>query len=148
MRTDDALALFRAILRETAYLVLATADQDGASPVWFATDDGWHFVWGSKPGTRHSRNIAVRPEVAFSVFASTQPPGTGRGAYVRATAAPVAEADVERWLAVFNGRDDSLPPWTPADVLPGGRHRLYVATAVEHFVLAGTDERIPVSPPR
>jgi hypothetical protein len=25
MRTDDALALFRAILRETAYLVLATA---------------------------------------------------------------------------------------------------------------------------
>jgi hypothetical protein len=32
-------------------------------------------------------------------------------------------------------------------VLPSGRHRLYVATAVEHFVLSDKDERVQVSLP-
>jgi hypothetical protein len=147
--TDEALDLFHEIVGGNCYLILATADADGvpwSSPVWFASADPWHFVWGSKPGAQHSRNIAVRREVAISIFDSTQRPGTGRGAYLRALAEEVAEPDVERWLAVYNGGDDSLPPWAPEDVLPGGRHRLYVATAVEHFVLSAKDERIPVTP--
>ena len=80
--TDEALDLFHEIVGGNCYLILATADADGvpwSSPVWFASADPWHFVWGSKPGAQHSRNIAVRPEVAISIFDSTQRPGTGRG---------------------------------------------------------------------
>lgn len=145
------LELFEDIVRGNQYLILATADADGvpwSTPVWFSFADLWQFVWVSNPGARHSQNIAVRPEVAFSIFDSTQPPGTGRGVYVRAVAEQVPDPETEAALAIFNGRMDSLPPWSREDVAPGARRRLYRATAVEHFVLSDKDERVPVEPAR
>ena len=60
----DTEATAREILAANRYMVLGTAGADGVpwvSPVWFASDDGETFLWISKPGTRHSRNIAARP---------------------------------------------------------------------------------------
>ena len=64
----------RALVAENSFLTLATAGADGtpwASPVWFAARDLELFVWASKPGAQHSRNIAENPRVSLVVFDST-----------------------------------------------------------------------------
>ena len=71
------------------YMVLATADADGvpwASPVWFAPDGNTRFLWVSREDTRHSRNLAVRPQLSIVIFDSSAPIGTGEGVYMDAVA--------------------------------------------------------------
>ena len=103
----------------------------------------------SEPGARHSRNLAARPEVALVVFDSCQRPGTGEGVYVAARAERVPEDDLERCLDVYAAasRAQGLADWRRADVEAPSRHRLYRATAIEHFVLSAGDERVPVAMP-
>lgn len=142
----------RAIVDATAYMTLATADEHGtpwASPVWFATADYHEFVWASKPGARHSRNLGARPELALVVFDSRQRPGTGAGVYVTARAEQVPDAEVDRCLGIYAAasRAQGLAAWSRADVESPARHRLYHAQATEHFVLSQGDERIPVAMP-
>jgi hypothetical protein len=136
----------RAIVDANHYMTLATAGADGrpwATPVWFATADYRDFYWVSKPGARHSMNLAVRPELGIVIFDSTVPEGDARAVYLSAVAAEVATDGLE----IFNRRGEAqgLRPWTPEDVLPPGRHRLFRATAAEHFVLTPSDERKLVS---
>jgi pyridoxine/pyridoxamine 5'-phosphate oxidase len=142
----------RAIVEANTYMTLATADEEGrpwASPVWYATADCREFFWVSKPEARHSRNLAVRPGLAIVIFDSRQAPGTVEALYVNATAEQVLAADFDRGLEVFSNisRAQGLPPWSLEDVLPPARHRLYHATASEHFLLTSTDERLPVAMP-
>lgn len=139
--------LARAIIDANSYLTLATADADGnpwATPVWFAHDGYTDFLWLSRPTTRHSANIAVRPEVAVVVFDSTVPINQGRAVYVEAVADRVPAAEVESALGVFSVRS----------VADGGHHypaepegfRLYRARAVTHYVLDEHDHRVRVDP--
>jgi hypothetical protein len=51
-------------------------------------------LWISKPGARHSLNIAQRPQVGIVIFDSTQPPGTGSGVYAEATVEEVPEQEI------------------------------------------------------
>ena len=145
----DPRAAFEDVVRGNEYMVLATADEHGlpwATPVWFATEDLVEFFWVSRPGARHSTNLAVRPELGITVFDSRQPAGTGRGAYLSATGAPVPEDDLEQGLAIFSSGSQraGAGPWGRSDVTGAARHRLYRATAVERFVLSARDERIRV----
>ena len=143
--------LARAIIRANRYMVLGTADGDGApwaSPVWFATDDLREFVWVSDPEARHSRNLAARPQLGIVIFDSGQVPGTGEAVYMSATAIEVPEGELDAALAVFasEARAQALPrEWTREDVVAPAQRRLYRATASEHFVLDARDTRTPVS---
>jgi Pyridoxamine 5'-phosphate oxidase len=141
---------FEAIVDAGLYMVLATADRAGqpwATPVYFAHDAYREFVWVSKPGARHSRNIEGRTEVGIVIFDSSVPIGTGQGAYVEARAEQVtgdARADP---LAVFSGRSLSHGgrEFTTADVEAPAALRLYRAVAVAQYLLDEHDERIPIS---
>src|ERR1043165_1865009 len=111
--------LARAVLDANSFMTLATADADGvpwASPVWFATEDYRSLYWVSAPDTRHSRNLAVRPELQIVVFDSTQTPGDVQAVYMSATAVQVA--DVEDGLGVFSRKAvrQGLGPWDAARV--------------------------------
>ena len=147
---DDPQALAIAIIQANEYMILATADESGrpwASPVWFATADTREFFWVSSPGTRHSRNLAVRAELAFSIFDSQQVPGTGRGVYASAVAVEVPEHEIDAGIAVFadaSRRAGMERAWTRADVDGPARLRLYRASVGELFVLSSRDERIKV----
>jgi nitroimidazol reductase NimA-like FMN-containing flavoprotein (pyridoxamine 5'-phosphate oxidase superfamily) len=139
----------RQIIDTSRYLTLATADEEGvpwASPVWYASEDYREFLWVSSPAARHSRNLASRPEVAIVIFDSHQPPGAGQGVYVSARAEKVREDDLDRDIAIFSRRSQihGAAAWTRADVQPPSRHRLYHATAIQHFALSANDERLPV----
>ena len=141
----DPAQTARAIIDANAYMTLATADADGtpwASPVWFAPTPEGAFVWISKPGARHSRNLAQRPALGIVFFDSTQPPGTGSGVYAEATAEQVPEHEIEAMTAVFSERSvaHGLEPLRLTD-----RHRLYRATPRQLYLLDEHDERVPVS---
>lgn len=140
----------RAIVDANAYMTLGTADAEGrpwATPVWFAHAGYRDYFWISKPGARHSRNLAVRPEVGIVIFDSTVPPGTGGGLYLEATAAEVTD-DLESGVDVFARRsvEQGAGTFTVADVTGDAPHRLFRATASAHYLLDGKDQRIPVTP--
>jgi nitroimidazol reductase NimA-like FMN-containing flavoprotein (pyridoxamine 5'-phosphate oxidase superfamily) len=148
---DDTRATARRIVAANMYMTLATADAAGRpwiSPVWFAplTDD--ELLWVSSPETRHSRNIAVRPEVAIVIFDSTVPIGDAEALYVEATAERLSGGDLVRAIATYSDRSQACGAqvWEPADVRPPARLCLYRATASAKSVLGPQDERLPVSP--
>ena len=85
-------AMARAIVDGNRYMTLSTADAGGmpwASPVWFAAASYSELFWVSKPGARHSQNIAARPEVGIVIFDSTVPISTGKAVYIAARAEEV-----------------------------------------------------------
>jgi nitroimidazol reductase NimA-like FMN-containing flavoprotein (pyridoxamine 5'-phosphate oxidase superfamily) len=139
----------RQIIDANRYLTLATADGDGrpwASPVWFAHDAYAAFLWVSRPGARHSRNIAARPEIGFVVFDSTVVPGTARALYVDAVAEEVGADEVVAAIATYSIRSEAqdIGPWRTADVVEPARHRLYRARPTSYSLLSGGDRRIAV----
>jgi nitroimidazol reductase NimA-like FMN-containing flavoprotein (pyridoxamine 5'-phosphate oxidase superfamily) len=138
------------LIDANAYLTLATADADGtpwATPVWFACDRAQRLLWLSRPTSRHSRNVAVRPEVGIVVFDSTVPEGQAQALYVEAHAEQAAEADLEPLLAAYSERAVARfgTAWTVADVTGERALRLYVATVQQAYVLDEHERRLPVT---
>src|SRR5262245_50681265 len=134
------------IIDANSFMTLATADGDGrpwASPVWYAPSGYREFLWVSSPEATHSTNLRVRPEVAVVIFDSHET-GGWNAVYLSAVAEEVEDPD--EGIEVFSGRSEQqgFGPWTRDRVLPPARHRLYRATARDHFVLDTHDQRIPV----
>ena len=145
----DPAALARGIIDANQYMTLATADGDGrpwATPVWFAHQGYTDLYWVSRPEARHSRNLAVRPEVGIVIVDSTVPEGEGQAVYVEALARELDGADRDEGIAVVSRRSEALGAarWGVADVSGPAPLRLYRARAAAHFVLAETDERLTV----
>jgi uncharacterized protein YhbP (UPF0306 family) len=146
---EDLETIARAIIDSNRYLTLGTADENGVpwvSPVWYAPDEYRQLFWVSSPEARHSRNVATRPQVSIVIFDSQAPVGTGQGVYMSAVAEELTGNDVERGIRIFSRRSEAqgAGAWTADDVRPPARHRLYRATASEHFVLGPQDQRTPV----
>ena len=142
----DLDALARSIVETNRFMALGTADRNGTpwvSPVWYAPLSYREFVWVSRPGTRHSRNLAERPQVAIAIYDSHRP-GSWSAFYVAAVAEQLV--DVDGALEAFNRRSEvqGLRAWSRAEVVPPGEFRLYRATAGEQFVLDDHDARLPV----
>jgi uncharacterized protein YhbP (UPF0306 family) len=150
--TGPAAQTVSGLIEASRYLVLATADATGrpwSSPVYFAHIDVAEFYWVSSPDVTHSRNIAVRPEVAIVVFDSQAPIGAGQGVYMSAVANLVEGSETSRGIEAFSRRSVAHggPKWGSEDVRPDAGLRLYRATADSHWILAKDgrpDRRIPV----
>jgi hypothetical protein len=149
--TDDNAAKARAIIDANRYMTLSTADANGlpwVSPVWYATVDHRHFYWVSDPDARHSRNLASRPQLAIVIFDSTVVPGDAAPVYMSAVAEEVTDSELEEGMDIFDQVCEAkgLSVWGLEKVRPPALHRLYRATASEHFLLRDDrDVRVPVS---
>jgi len=149
----------RRIIDVTKYIALGTADETGhpwVSPVWFACEDYRLFHWVSAHNTRHSDNLAARPEVALAIYDSSVAIGGAAAVYISGTAQELTGPELERGLEVFDrlSRTNDGPGWELSDVQPPSPHRLYRATAEEYSILirgrdpergTGADRREPVS---
>jgi Pyridoxamine 5'-phosphate oxidase len=150
MTIEDPAAIARAIVDANNYMTLATADADGlpwASPVWFAPSGYREFLWISRPEARHSRNLAVRPQLAIVIFDSQLPISTGQALYTAAVAGLVPDDEVDDCMETYSRKSVAVGGhvWSGADVRPPAELRLYRAVASEQFVLSPSDRRIPVS---
>ena len=127
-------------------MTLATVDADGrpwASPVWFAAPAPTELLWVSDPNARHSRNIAVRPEIAIVIFDSSVTPGDASAVYMEAR----AEQCGTEGFDVFARESEAQGLWItkPEEVQAPAKHRLYRAIAGEQTMLGPGDERIPLA---
>jgi hypothetical protein len=100
----------------------------------------------SKSEARHSRNIAVRPDVGIVIFDSTVPAGTGQAVYAEATAELLEGDAAARSVEIFSARSQALggPAWTSENIEAPAPLRLYRANVTAQFVLGPNDERVPV----
>ena len=150
-RTDNNVHA-RTVLDDTSYVVLATAAADGtpwATPVWFAHDGLDRLYWLSWPGSRHSRLIEQRPDIALTVFDTHAVPNEGTAFYARAQARQCPDEQLDDGLRVLNRRllAQGISEFTRERVTGGSRLRLYVAEIAEAWVLdqdADVDQRAPV----
>ena len=143
---QDLEAIARSIVDSNAFMALGTADGGGTpwvSPVWYAPVSYREYVWVSRPGARHSRNIAERPEVAITIYDSHRP-GTWAALYMAGVAAQVE--DVDAALGVFNRTSEAqgLEAWPREKVVDAAEFRLYRVAISEQFVLDDHDGRQPV----
>jgi hypothetical protein len=150
--TAGAEATARRLVAANMYMTLATADAQGrpwVSPVWYAPAAGAQFLWVSSPETRHSRNIAGRPEIAIVIFDSTVPIGGAEALYVEAVAELLLGTEARQSILTYSERSRAAGAlaWEASDVLPPAGVRLYRATATSQFVLGAGDQRLPVRPP-
>ncbi|GAB3951650.1 hypothetical protein GCM10029976_088410 [Kribbella albertanoniae] len=133
------------IIAANNYLTLATADRDGhpwVSPVCYTPDNGTDFYWVSRPNTRHSTNLAERPEAAIVIFDSQVPLFTAEAVYLTAYAEQVAVPDLETCAQIYRNRHPELTTFELGEL------SLYRARAIEASVLLnddGPDVRVPVS---
>ena len=92
---QDLGAIARSIVDANRFMALGTADARGTpwvSPVWYAPLSYREYVWASRPGTRHSRNLAQRPQVAITIYDSHRP-GAWAAVYMAAVAEELEEVD-------------------------------------------------------
>jgi len=139
-------SIARSIIDSNQFMALGTADGDGnpwVSPGWYAAIDLRAFVWVSRPGARHSRNIGQRPQVAITIYDS-RGPAAWSAVYMAALATEVA--DVDEALRSFNRASVArrLRAWARTEVVAPAPFRLYRATVTEQFVLDDHDTRHPV----
>ena len=139
----DLEAIARSIVDTNRFMALGTADGSGTpwvSPVWYAAVSYCHYVWVSRPGTRHSQNLTRRPQVAITIYDSHRPGGWA-AVYMAGVAAEVD--DIDSALDAFNRRSEvqGLRAWSREEVGAAGEFRLYHATMSEQFVLDDHDGR-------
>ncbi|WP_317452570.1 pyridoxamine 5'-phosphate oxidase family protein [Streptomyces sp. CBMA29] len=146
--SDDGLvAHARAVIDANLYLTLGTADADGhpwTSPVYFAPAGDRDFCWMSETDSRHSRNLAVRPQVSLVVFDSTVAPYHGRALYAVGEARELSGTEVDRALEAYPRPGGSgTTPFTRDEVTAPSPYRLYRATASRLWVLCPRDPAQP-----
>lgn len=152
---DTLAADAERVLATVRYVVLATADPDGAphvSPVFF-TRDGSAVYWVSSPDAHHSHNVEREPRVEGVVFDSTVPVGGAEAVYLTGRARRVPDEELhDRCAAAFADPRDGVA-FTPAEVSGDADIRLYVLEVERweglvrgrHPTLGtGTDRRVPV----
>lgn len=145
---SEQTARARSIIESGPYMTLATADGGGApwaTPVWYAVESLYSLIWISRPDTRHSRNLEVRPQLGIVIFDSRAPIGTGQGVYLEATAGLVNENEVEIAMSVFSERSlaQGGQAFSAEDVRGSAPHRLYRASASRAY-LGERDHRVAV----
>jgi nitroimidazol reductase NimA-like FMN-containing flavoprotein (pyridoxamine 5'-phosphate oxidase superfamily) len=142
---SDLVELARSVIDANRYMVLGTADADGlphVSPVYFTPVRHRDLYWVSSPRSRHSANVASRPEVSIVVFDSQVPIGGAQAVYMAARAELVPDAELEECARVFSGRYPELKEFGPDDLRAPADLRLYRARVHEHSVLVrGSDPR-------
>ena len=149
---EETVLAAERVLSSTRFMVLATAGAAGtpwATPVWFARDSRRHLYWVSRPGARHSLNIAERPDVSLVVFDSQVAVGSASAFYARAGASLVPEREIESGIAVFSreSKAQGIGSWSVDRVTGDAELRLYRASLTDTWVLAedgGPDRRLEV----
>jgi hypothetical protein len=136
----DSAAVAARPVAANRYTTIATADADRrpwVSPVWHAAESVSELLWVSSPSARHSRNMAVRPQVAIVVFDSTVSETAAEALYLEATADELDDDRLPEAIAIYSARSQARgnPVWTVADVTSPARFRLDRATATARSVL-------------
>lgn len=139
----DLRSLVAEVLDKGYLLSLATTDDGGVwvADVIFVHDDEFRIYWMSDPESRHSRAIAVNPQVAGAITVS----GRGQdniGIQFAGTAERIAGPRHDLAVKHFTKRDKPAPA-EDADVLEGDSWYVVRPTRIDliYEPLYGFDKR-------
>ena len=112
----EARRRLQALLEEESTLVLCTAGETPwGAPLFYVPGRDGVLHWLSSPRSRHSLELAVRPEVAVAIHGSTFRWEEIRGAQLEGVAGIVDEpAERARLLAAYRARFDLGPTFEEA----------------------------------
>ena len=144
-KQTDLAALTQTIIRENKYLTLATAGRaPWAAPLYYCSDAKTRFWVISRPGSCHIRHITKNNRVAFAIFDSHAPEGTGNGVQASGRMTMCRGKMVTEGLRHYH---TSFIPCSTAS-LTHGLYRLYCIQPDHFWVLdpnAPVDKRIEVT---
>ncbi|MEM9296466.1 MAG: pyridoxamine 5'-phosphate oxidase family protein [Planctomycetota bacterium] len=130
MTVAQEVGAFLAVCRTAA---LSTVGADGspyAANVQFVADAGWRLWWLSSPGSRHSQDVAARPEVSACVYGHDDRAVQIHGVQMTGRADEVAMGSAEGAAALARYRaklDDAVSAVSDFDAVLA-RMRLYRLT--------------------
>src|SRR3989344_2973195 len=76
----DLVQIVKDIIKSNKYLTLGTADdKPWVAPLYYAVDNDNNFYFISQLDSLHTKHVLKNPTVAFAIFDSHQPEGTGIG---------------------------------------------------------------------
>ncbi|MGB5037377.1 MAG: pyridoxamine 5'-phosphate oxidase family protein [Blastocatellia bacterium] len=127
-------ARVRVYLREHRTMTVATIGPDGPwSATVFFVNDGLDFWWLSKPGARHSLNLAGDPRAAATIQEDYRRPGVVKGIQMEGiVAGPTAPAAATRIMRLYL---DKFPP--------GGEGALPLLSAIKAFAASRVYQFVP-----
>lgn len=149
----------KSIIDTNLYLSLATSlnNETWISPLWYATDENYNFYFVSEYESKHAKFIKENPNVAVSIFNSTEVPEDVNGLQIEATAGEVKIMEIPGALVnIFKKSGADLfklrfKDWNnPASYSNLSKFRIYKIVPKKFFILdttvVETDKRIEVSP--
>jgi uncharacterized protein YhbP (UPF0306 family) len=138
-------------------MTIATIGPDGPwSAAVFYASDGLDLWWLSKPGARHSLNLASDPRAAVTIQEDYRRPGVVQGIQMEGVVAgptvPAAETRVMRlYLDKFPpGGDDSLPLLSAIKAFAASRLYRFVPTRayfIDSSLGLGHRDELPLTAP-
>src|SRR3990167_3941503 len=88
---NDLVKKARQIINDNLYLSLATSNgnETWIAPLWYAVDKQYNFYFVSEHSSVHCTHIKLNPNVAVSIFNSTENPEDVNGLQIAAKVAEV-----------------------------------------------------------
>jgi len=148
MNQAQLRALAQRMVKANVYMTLATADKKPwAAPVFYCPDKQGNFYYASQMKSVHSRHILKNHRVAFAIFDSHQPEGTGNGVQGFGRAELVKEPQIAAALRWYK---TTYLPMIPDSFRGQAPYRLFKITPRHWYVLdpdAHVDSRVEVGRP-
>lgn len=139
MRQDQIDRTAKEIIRSNRYLTLATKGQrPWAAPVFYCVDESFNMYFISRPDSVHGQHIAQEPAVAFAIFDSHQPEGTGNGVQGSGQAVLLEGEAIKEALQHYSTQFITITPESLAAPAP---YRIYKLVPEEVFIL-DTDQPV------
>lgn len=125
MQTFDEKA--RKIIQDNLYITIATASNNGepwVSPLYCAFDNKHNFYWISPHKTKHQEFAKENNHVAFVLFDSSMPVGTGEGVYGMGKVHELTGSELEQGIQYIYARMNKNPK-DLKDYLGSSQLRIY-----------------------
>ncbi len=99
----DHAVLAKRIIEENSYLTLSTTDDSRpwATVLQYVVDEQFNFYFISSRDSLHAQHIEKNPAVAFAIFDSRQPSGTGEGIQASGTARILAPSEYNQTVTDY-----------------------------------------------
>lgn len=145
MKRKNLRAIVKGIIQDNQYLSLATSDRKGkawVSPVYYCCDSNYNFYYASQVSSVHSKNIFKNPTVAYAIFDSTAPEGTGIGVQIAGKARIVQDKELAQALPYYHSQFV-----TPEMLTEKGPYKIFKIIPQKIFIQdpdAKVDKRVAV----
>jgi uncharacterized protein YhbP (UPF0306 family) len=138
--------LAKKIIRENIYCSLATTDgvNPWTAPLYYAVDKDYNFYFISQLNSRHTKHILKNPNVAFSIFDSHQPEGTGNGIQASGRVRLLKDEEIPEALKWYQSKFIEMKPESFMGKAP---YRFFKIIPKDFYVLdpeAQVDKRVKV----